>query len=1385
MAEEQDPLQGNTGGTKERAEELRQINLEGARAKSTLEGINGVFKDLGKNSSVFTQEVQKGLKGAISTSSEISAQIRNFSKNYKENIKLGKDLAGATVNMLKDTKSRKAFEDQVLKAQNEQAAVQAELINLEQQEEELKVSISLADMAAEEAILAQKQAQEQLNNVQAAYGGMLQSNSKENQALAAAKQKAYLLGNDIADQEGLVNTSLEKRALLSKQQADLETQISVAKAKGDADTAAALQEAVAKKAEEINLQNELVDAGRSAIHGLVELQKEQQEIEEYNLKQVENAQKLVGEAEKVLKTKKEEAEAAQAAAAITGDQYTATVVLREEQEKAAKSIKKGLDNAEGLSEEIDKINKATPAFIEAFEKFADLVTPIPIIGGVIKSITSDISKSAEMFKKAKAEGKSTFAAWTKAGMGFLNLGLFAAAAKFVSLVVDGAKNSSKAIVTLNKSVAGSTVNMTAQMGRVSAAAAKFKVPLQEAAATVGGLNESLGTALDFTSETTNQAVKLANKYGVSGDAVAHLLKLSASNKDTLTETVDAVTGGVTKFNALNGVSISTKAVFEDIGSASATTLRNLGKSPDAIVRAAAAARSLGMSMDDINSAAESTLDFQSSMAAEMETELMLGKDLNLDRLRAAAATGDTATQAAEMKRLVMENAGAIGNNVLAQEKFAATLGISREQYNQMLKTNDALAVLEGKSGAAQQANDKARKMSQGEIAKSVEATTGKLTDLTSRIEKFQENMALGAVGFGKEMLKAYEDGGLLGAVKKFGQLASAEIKKAFFSGAESFKEYFSSGSNLGKMLGVLTGGFIVFKAGQGIFKLIKSIGSLVGLGKGGGLFSGSKDTYTADGRLRVDGGGGVGDMGQQTDADISTSSLGNSMFRGNMFKYLGNNGGLSRTLNRGFIRMFGKTRFTKFMQTKVFNVLGKNSTMLGRALNNLSSKVIPNSARSLTKTFGTNNMSKILKQARGGNVKALSKVKKFVKPQFLKSALSKGMDPKVANTLLKSTTNLSKGARVMSSLGKVFTKGNIAAIAGGLIVDKIASSSKEKADKSLNDAANIQTNNVIGFNANVSDLSDKIGLLNESAKSRGIEKAAGVGSAALTGAGIGSMVGSIIPGIGTAIGGAVGGVIGAGVGLYQQYFSKEAKENAQLEKEARAEMLGITIEEEKLLRKKGVEEAVNLRLEEAAQAKEAASQMLQMDLASFAQMTAEEQNRHLTKLNLSDQMMEELNTNLGTATADLSKVINEEAQKIEDNSFVGKTKKFFSNLFGGGDKETATQSSGITEGALRDMYVEQRKAALLNRAQEAEDAQKLRNSVGASERTIAAAVSASEVRAQNIANTQKQQQNKDQNNQMRELQNQTALLYQYVTNPKKSVIKMDSYKVGESLYSRY
>jgi hypothetical protein len=66
------------------------------------------------------------------------------------------------------------------------------------------------------------------------------------------------------------------------------------------------------------------------------------------------------------------------------------------------------------------------------------------------------------------------------------------------------------------------------------------------------------------------------------------------------------------------------------------------------------------------------------------------------------------------------------------------------------------------------------------------------------------------------------------------------------------------------------------------------------------------------------------------------------------------------------------------------------------------------------------------------------------------------------------------------------------------------------------------------------------GMLDDEDSNAG--KAMGIGSTAAGWAGTGAMIGSIIPGVGTAIGGAVGGIAGAGKGIYDEYFSDEAKE---------------------------------------------------------------------------------------------------------------------------------------------------------------------------------------------------------------------------------------------------
>ena len=86
-------------------------------------------------------------------------------------------------------------------------------------------------------------------------------------------------------------------------------------------------------------------------------------------------------------------------------------------------------------------------------------------------------------------------------------------------------------------------------------------------------------------------------------------------------------------------------------------------------------------MDEIAAAAETHLDFESSIAKEIEAEMFLQKDLNLDKLRYAALTGDTAMAAREEERLIKENYKSLKGNVMAQQAFAAATGISMENLS--------------------------------------------------------------------------------------------------------------------------------------------------------------------------------------------------------------------------------------------------------------------------------------------------------------------------------------------------------------------------------------------------------------------------------------------------------------------------------------------------------------------------------------------------------------------------------------------------------------------------------------------------------------------------------------------------------------------------------
>ena len=67
----------NEGASKERAEELKQANIEGAKFKATMEGLNSVFKDFKKTSS-----------DALKQDADLLGQLSSLSKGFGKAVSL-------------------------------------------------------------------------------------------------------------------------------------------------------------------------------------------------------------------------------------------------------------------------------------------------------------------------------------------------------------------------------------------------------------------------------------------------------------------------------------------------------------------------------------------------------------------------------------------------------------------------------------------------------------------------------------------------------------------------------------------------------------------------------------------------------------------------------------------------------------------------------------------------------------------------------------------------------------------------------------------------------------------------------------------------------------------------------------------------------------------------------------------------------------------------------------------------------------------------------------------------------------------------------------------------------------------------------------------------
>ena len=202
------------------------------------------------------------------------------------------------------------------------------------------------------------------------------------------------------------------------------------------------------------------------------------------------------------------------------------------------------------------------------------------------------------------------------------------------------------------------------------------------------LSSQTGLIADFGGQTLVTQSTLTKQLGLSADAAGKLSLLSriqSKNTEGVLDTTVATVGAISK---QNGVALNSKAILEEISSASAAIAVSLGKNPIELAKAASEAKLFGANLTTVDAIAGNLLNFEDSIKKELEAELLIGKDINLEKARLLALNNDLAGLSQELadNEEIIE-AFATGNRI-QQEAAAAALGLSRDQLAEIALQQD-------------------------------------------------------------------------------------------------------------------------------------------------------------------------------------------------------------------------------------------------------------------------------------------------------------------------------------------------------------------------------------------------------------------------------------------------------------------------------------------------------------------------------------------------------------------------------------------------------------------------------------------------------------------------------------------------------------------------
>ena len=340
--------------------------------------------------------------------------------------------------------------------------------------------------------------------------------------------------------------------------------------------------------------------------------------------------------------------------------------------------------------------------------------------------------------------------------------------------------------------------MRVKMADIAMESGKMAITTHDTLVAMNTLNDQFGVASTvIRNDVIGEITSLTKLTGMSAEAAGRFATTMMSSGQAASTVTEAARETVRQTANEFGVRLNVNAALEEAGKITGEMAANMGYNVVAITKAVATAKQLGMTLEGVASSGKAMLDFQSSIEAELQAELFTGKQLNLEKARLAALTGDYETLTREINANMADEHEWSTMNVLAKEKMAAALGMNSDQMSDIIYKNKNLAAL------AAEARENGDYAAAADLEK--RSTQEKMNDLMTKASSIVVDYLAPALDVVANMLAGMADNsGLMyaaiaaiGLIKLGGLISGAMSLAAAFASVSTFSVATMSAWTLG------------------------------------------------------------------------------------------------------------------------------------------------------------------------------------------------------------------------------------------------------------------------------------------------------------------------------------------------------------------------------------------------------------------------------------------------------------------------------------------------------------------------------------------------------------------------------------------------------------